>query len=108
MISIQLVEMMKIYSNLRQMGGEELGHSKGTVFVVAEDLGHLLVGDEELFVFGILEVVLFQVSPKLFDAFGTAGFLLADDVSQFSGELHGFGESGSFRHGDLRWVFGSV
>ena len=108
MISIQLVEMMKIYSNLRQMGGEELGHSEGTDFVVAEDLGHLLVGDEELLVFGILEVVLFQVSPKLFDAFGTAGFLLADDVSQFSRELHGFGESGSFRHGDLRWVFGSV
>ena len=98
--------MMKKYCNLRQMGREEFGHSKGTDFVIAKDLGHLLVGGEELSVFGILEVVLFQVSPKLFDAFGTAGFLLANNVSQFSGELHGFGETGSFRHGDLRWVFG--
>ena len=73
MISIQLGEMMKKYCNLRQMGGEELGHSKGTDFVVAKDLGHLLVWGEELLVCGILEVVLFQVSPKLFDAFSTTG-----------------------------------
>ena len=87
---------------LRQVSGEELGHAEGTDAVGAENLGHLLVGGEELSVLRILEVVLFQVSPKLFDAFGTAGFLLANDVSQFGGELHGFGETGSFRHGDLR------
>ena len=98
MISIQLVEMMKIYSNLRQMGGEELGHSEGTDFVVAEDLGHLLVGDEELLVFGILEVVLLDVSPQLLDALSTGSLLLADDVSEVAGELHGLGESGSLGH----------
>ena len=90
------------------MCGEELGHAESPDAILPEDLGHLLVGDEELLVLGVLEVVLLQVGPQLLDAFGTAGFLLADDVSQFSGELHGFGESGSFRHGDLRWVFGSV
>ena len=90
------------FVRLRQVSGEELGHAEGADAVGAENLGHFLVGGEVLPVLGILEVVLFQVSPKLFDAFGTAGFLLADDVSQFSGELHGFGETGSFSHGVLR------
>ena len=79
-----------------------LGHAEAAHLVGAKDLGHLLVGDEVLLVVGILQVVLLEVSPKLFDAFGTARFLLANDVSQFGGELHGFGETGSFRHGDLR------
>ena len=61
-------------------------------------LGHLLVGDEELLVLGILEVVLLDVSPQLLDAFSTAGLLLADDVSELRAELHGFGKSGSLRH----------
>jgi len=77
------------------VGGKELGHTEGTDAVVAENLGHLLVGVEELLVLGVLEVVLLDVGPQLFDAFSTAGFLLADDVSELSAELHGLGESGS-------------
>ena len=88
------------------MSGEILGHSKGTDFVAAKNLRHLLVRGEVLPVFRILEVVLFQVSPKFFEAFGTACKSVANNVSQFGGELHGFGETGSFRHGDLRWFFG--
>jgi hypothetical protein len=37
------------------MGGQELAHGEGTHALVAEDLGHLLVGDEELLVLGILK-----------------------------------------------------
>ena len=81
------------------MGRKELGHSKGTDAIIAEDLemvinrrkkikeclswtnlGHLLVRHEELLVFRVLQVVLFDVGPELLDAFGTAGFLLANDV----------------------------
>merc|ERR1712025_156867 len=86
--------------NLRQVSGEKFGHTKSTDTIVSEDLGHLLVGVEELFVLGVLEVVLFDVSPELLNAFGTAGFFLADDVSELSTELHGFGKSGSLRHVD--------
>ena len=91
---------MKKYCNLRQMGREEFGHSKGTDFVIAKDLGHLLVGGEELLVLGVLQIVLLEVSPKKLNAFGTAGLLLANDVGEISAELHGFGKSGSFRHFD--------
>lgn len=63
-------------------------------------LGHLLVGDEELLVFGVLQVVLLDVSPQLFDAFSAAGFLLANNVGELSAELHGLGETGSFGHFD--------
>jgi len=80
------------------VGGEELGHTESTDAVVAEDLGHLLVGDEELLVLGVLEVVLLDVGPQLLDAFSAAGLLLADDVSELRAELHGFGKSGSLRH----------
>ena len=53
-----------------------------------------------MLVLGVLEVVLFDISPELLNAFGTAGFFLADDVSELSTELHGFGKSGSLRHVD--------
>jgi len=81
--------------------GEELGHAKSADAVVSEDLGHLLVGHEELFVLGVLEVVLLDVGPQLLDAFGAAGLFLANDVSEVRAELHGFGKSGSLRHFDL-------
>jgi len=77
---------------------EELGHTEGADPVVTEDLGHLLVGVEELLVLGVLEVVLLDVGPQLLDALSPGSLLLADDVSQLSGELHGLGESGSLRH----------
>ena len=80
---------------------EELGHAKSADTVVSEDLGHLLVGHEELFVLGVLEVVLLDVGPQLLDAFGAAGLFLANDVSEVRAELHGFGKSGSLRHFDL-------
>ena len=50
------------------MSGEELGHGEGPHPLGAEDLGHLLVGGEELLVLGVLEVVLLQVGPQLLDA----------------------------------------
>ena len=90
------------------MSGEELGHAESADAIVAKNLGHLLVGGEELLVLRVLEVVLLEVSPQKLDAFGTASLFLANDVGEVSAKLHGFGESGSFRHGDLRWVFGSV
>jgi len=85
---------------LGQVGGEELGHTESADAVVTEDLGHLLVGHEELFVLGVLQVVLLDVGPQLLDAFGAAGLLLANDVGELSAELHGFGKSGSLRHFD--------
>ena len=61
-------------------------------------LCHLFVGSEVLLVVRILQVVLLEVGPQFFDAFGTAGFLFANDGSKVLAELHGFGESSSFRH----------
>lgn len=83
---------------LRQVSGKELGHTECTDAVVSKNLCHFLVGVEELFVFGVLEIVLLDVCPKLFNAFSAAGLFFADDVSELSAELHGFGESGSLRH----------
>jgi len=88
------------FDDLGQVGRKEFGHTESTDAVVTEDLGHLLVRVEELLVFGILEVVLLDVSPELLDTLGTAGLLLANDVGELSAELHGFGKSGSLRHGD--------
>ena len=80
------------------MSAQELGHTESTNPVVAEDLGHLLVGVEELLVLRVLKVVLLDVSPQLLDALSPGSLLLADNVSELSGELHGLGESGSLRH----------
>ena len=87
------------------MSGEELGHAEGADTIVAENLGHLLVGGEELLVLGVLEVVLLEVSPQKLDAFGTASLLLANDVGEVSAELHGLGKSGSLSHFDLKFGF---
>ena len=94
-------------SHLRQMGREELGHSEGTNAVTSKDLSHLLVGHKELLVLRVLKVVFLDVGPQLLDAFGPAGFLLADDVSELRAELHGLGKSCSLRHFDRVWVAGS-
>jgi len=80
------------------VGAQELGHTESPDAVVAEDLGHLLVGVEELLVLRVLELVLLDVSPQLLDALGTGSLLLADDVSELGGELHWLGESGSLGH----------
>jgi len=89
------------------VSAQELGHTESTDPVVAEDLGHLLVGVEELLVLGVLEVVLLDVGPQLLDALGPGSLLLADDVSELGGELHGLGESGSLRHVESWLVFGA-
>jgi len=44
---------------------QELGHGEAPHPLSSEDLGHLLVGGEELLVLGVLEVVLLEVSPQL-------------------------------------------
>ena len=80
------------------MGADELGHAEGADAVLAEDLGHLGVGEEVLLVLGILEVVLLKVSPQLFDALGAGGLLLADDVGELGAEAHGLGKTGSLGH----------
>ena len=80
------------------MSAQELGHTESTNPVVAKDLGHLLVRVEELLVLRVLKVVLLEVSPQLLDALSPGSLLLADNVSELSGELHGLGESGSLRH----------
>jgi hypothetical protein len=68
----------------------------GIAFIIY--LSHLFVGGEKLLVSGILEVVFLEVSPQFLDAFSTASLFLANDVGEVSAKLHGFGESGSFRH----------
>merc|ERR1739838_366095 len=96
----QFVEIKMIFleTHLGEMGRKECGHSKGTKAVFTENLSHLLVGGEILFVFGVLEVVFLEVSPQEFDAFGTAGLVFADNGSKISAQLHWLGKSSSFRH----------
>ena len=84
------------YLDLRQMSWEELGHAEGSDAITSENFGHLLVWGEELLVLGVLEVVLLQVGPKLFDTLSPGCFLLSDNVSKVSWQLHGLGESWSF------------
>ena len=72
---------------------EELGHGESPDAIGSEDLGHLLVGGEELLVLWVLEIVLLQVGPQLLDALGPGGLLLADDIGEVGGELHGLGQS---------------
>ena len=74
-----------------------LGHAESAHLVGAEDLGHLLVGDEVLLVVGVLQVVLLDVGPEEPHELGAGGLLLADDVGQLGAELLGCGETSS-RH----------
>merc|ERR1712109_155763 len=89
------------FEKLRKVFRQELGHTKSTDAVGTENLCHLFVRGEVLLVVGILQVVLLEVCPQFFDAFGTASFLLANDGSKVLAELHGFGKSSSFRHFDF-------
>ena len=56
--------------SLGEVGADELGHGEGADAVLAEDLGHLLVGEEVLLVLRVLQVVLLEVGPQLLDALG--------------------------------------
>ena len=75
------------------MGGDEFGHRKGSNFFIAKDFGHFTIWYEIRLVLRILEFVPHQVSPKLLDDYGAACCSLPDNVSQFRGELHWFGET---------------
>ena len=60
--------------------------------ISTEDLGQFLVRGEVLLVRGVLEVVLLEVGPNKLGAFGATGLLLANDVSEVGGDLHGPGK----------------
>merc|ERR1712156_424772 len=81
-----------------QMGSQKLGHPKSTDFVGSEYLCHLFIGSEVLLVFGILKIVLFQVSPQLLDNFCSRSFLFSNNRSQISGEFHWLRESSFLCH----------
>ena len=68
---IEQVVVVIVTIHLRKVGRQKLGHGEGAHPFGAEDLGHLLVGDEELLVFGVLEVVLLEVSPQLLHTLGS-------------------------------------
>ena len=92
--------------DLGEVGREVLAHGEGAELLLAEHLGHLGVGGEELLVGGVLELVLLEVGPELLDALGAGGLLLAHDGGEVGGELHGLGDAVgllSLRHGDEIW-----
>merc|ERR1719369_1429496 len=66
---------------LRQVSGKEFGHTECTDAVISKNLCHFLVGVEELFVFGVLKIVLLDVCPKLLDAFSAAGLFFLPTMS---------------------------
>ena len=69
----------------------------------AKDLGHLFVGDEELHVSGVLQVVHLEVGPQLPDALSPGGHLLSDDDGKIIGQLHGLIETGSLSRLGKEW-----
>ena len=90
----------KVKEDLGEMFAKVFSHAKSPHLVLAEDLGHLFVGLEILLVLWILELMLLDVGPELFDALAPGGLLLADNVSEFRRQLVGLGESGTFWHYD--------
>ena len=80
------------------MGSDALGHAEAADLLRAEDLGHLLVGDEVLLVLGILQVVLLDVGPEELHELGAGRLLLADEIGELGAELLGLGESSSSGH----------
>ena len=92
-------------SFLGQVGADVLGHREAAHLVLAEDLGHLLVGDEVLLVLGILQVVLLDVGPEELHELGAGRLLLADDVGELGAELLGCGETSSGHDVDLGWTW---
>ena len=51
-----------------------LSHTEAFDTVFAKNLGHLPVGGDEGLVVGVLQVVLLEVGPQVFDTLRTAGF----------------------------------
>ena len=90
--------------HLRQMGREELGHGEGSHPVVAEHFGHLLVGEEVLLVLGVLEVVILQIGPKIFNTLPSGGGANSNNVGQVARDSHGLAESSSW-HDELGFLY---
>merc|ERR1719295_779712 len=86
--------------DLLQMVAQELRHREGTHTLGAEDLGHLLVGREELLVLRVLEVVFLQIGPQVLHALGPGSLLHANDGRQLWAHLHGCSKSTSLGHLD--------
>ena len=62
-------------------------HTEASDFVLAENLGHLLVRGEILFVAWPLEIVILDVGPQQFAALRTAGLRYADDGLEIIADL---------------------
>ena len=58
-----------------------LGHGESLQLVGTKEFGHLFVGDEVLFVLRILEIVVLDIGPKMFNALSSGGFFHANDGS---------------------------
>ena len=93
--------------HLGKVGLEVLSHAEGSHLVRPEDGLHLLVGDEELLVLGVLQLVLLDHGPHPLDNLGPAqldALLLAQHGGQLLGEGERFGESASLGHLDCSSV----
>lgn len=88
---VLVVRNIDVDNDLRQVSADELGHGESADLLLTENLGHLLVGLEELLVLGVLEIVLLNVGPQLLDALRSGGLLLAHHLGQLGAELHGLG-----------------
>ena len=86
------------------MSGEELGHGEGSHSVIAKDLGHFLVREEVLLVLGVLEVVILQIGPKIFNTLPSGGGANSNNVGQVARDSHGLAESSSW-HDELGFLY---
>ena len=83
------------------MSLQEFGHTESSDFILAEDWLHLFVRVEELFVLGILQLLLLDVGPESLHNLGSAQLLAllgADEVSKLVTEAERLGQSASLWH----------
>ena len=85
------------------MGADEFSHAEATDFVFAENLSHPFVRLEVLLVLRILEVVLLNISPQLFNALAASGLASTDDGSEVVRDAIGFREASTLRHFAKIW-----
>merc|ERR1712109_100034 len=91
-----MIEAISKFSYFFQMGAQELCHSKSTDFLGSEYLCHLFVWSKVLLVFGILKIVLLQISPQQLHTFSSGSLLLSNDRSQIAGRIIWLRESRFF------------
>lgn len=76
------------------MSGDELGHLEHRDFLLAtEDRKQLVISDDIALILWVLEIVLLDVDPDLFDDLGAGHRALADDRLEFCGKFHWLRES---------------